>query len=736
MQCTHSVSSCNASSPWESAYPTYTSNRRCVAKCPGGATPAPSSETVIKVGTPCTAYCNGYISGNACLNECGANHFVQPPNGVLAKGVCTPLTTCLTSDAPFQSQAPTNSSDRECTALCSSSQYITPANPPGTSQGVCTALKLCLNATAPLQVEQPTLTTDRVCGLACNSGEYIGPDAPPGSALNGSCQPITNCSSVTAPYQSNAPTATSDRVCGGCSAGHYIAPALPTGTSEGVCTALTTCTTEAEPLEVVRPTATTNRVCGVACSNQQYSGPVTTPGSALNGSCFPITNCTTQHAPYELTPPTSTTNRICTRNCNARQFVGEVSPANSSWLGTCTAISNCTNIQVAAPTASTDRVCGDLCPANYYIGPASAEAVGGVCHPITDCVDANAAYQIQAPTNHSNRECVHKCPSSMFVDKVTVAANTSSGVCTAITPCTEANASIQLSSPTLTTNRICGRSCPSHQFVLSVSSTVAVGGACTNVTACVVGMNYQSKAPTKTTDRVCGHNVTACPHGQLQKIAATATSNRVCSGTNETSAPQSVVGGTDGVSAGLIAGTISGVVVLASAVALLLWRRSRKTIIATLNQQHTMELTELIDRNAEREATVKRMLEAWQIPENHIKFLEKLAEGVSERHVSLNCILNLTAACHTGAFGAVWLGLWGRQTVAIKTLKRIVGVGDELDPEAAEDFRKECVTLQSIKHPCLIVFFGAGSTSDGQSFMVTEYVRHPHYEIAMFLCVK
>jgi hypothetical protein len=51
--------------------------------------------------------------------------------------------------------------------------------------------------------------------------------------------------------------------------------------------------------------------------------------------------------------------------------------------------------------------------------------------------------------------------------------------------------------------------------------------------------------------------------------------------------------------------------------------------------------------------------------------------------------------------------------VAIKVLKRAAN-----DEGCAKEFRKECETLQAIKHPNLIVFLGAGTTSDGKAFMV------------------
>ena len=82
-------------------------------------------------------------------------------------------------------------------------------------------------------------------------------------------------------------------------------------------------------------------------------------------------------------------------------------------------------------------------------------------------------------------------------------------------------------------------------------------------------------------------------------------------------------------------------------------------------------------------------LQVWQIPEDHVKFESLLAAG---------------------AFGEVWRGAYGGQTVAIKLLKR--PLDDEFDPEAAEDYEGENQTLQHIRHPHLLIFIGSGTTRE------------------------
>jgi LIM domain kinase 1 len=44
----------------------------------------------------------------------------------------------------------------------------------------------------------------------------------------------------------------------------------------------------------------------------------------------------------------------------------------------------------------------------------------------------------------------------------------------------------------------------------------------------------------------------------------------------------------------------------------------------------------------------------------------------------------------------------------------------EIDAKTATEFRKECEALQMIRHPNLLIFFGAGKTDDGRFFLVTE----------------
>lgn len=102
-----------------------------------------------------------------------------------------------------------------------------------------------------------------------------------------------------------------------------------------------------------------------------------------------------------------------------------------------------------------------------------------------------------------------------------------------------------------------------------------------------------------------------------------------------------------------------------------------------------------------------RRLTAWLIPESHITWHETLAKG---------------------AFGQVWRCDWVGHEVAIKKLFKVLDL--HADPATALDFQRECETLQAIRHPHLLKFYGAGVTLEKSPeghdqrmpFLMTEFM--------------
>eukprot|EP00041_Stephanoeca_diplocostata_P032049 m.1015484 g.1015484 ORF g.1015484 m.1015484 type:complete len:1017 (-) comp24077_c0_seq14:2878-5928(-) len=194
---------------------------------------------------------------------------------------------------------------------------------------------------------------------------------------------------------------------------------------------------------------------------------------------------------------------------------------------------------------------------------------------------------------------------------------------------------------------------------------------------------FQSKAGSYTADVQC----TQLRECQSIAVGATATTDRVC-GSNTLS---------------LLTGAGLGVAVetcVIVVICLILWRvYKRKKSTEKDLQLHALLLE---DERAERRSLYAEnvgMKRAWEIYEDDLQLEDKLA---------------------TGAFGSVWRATWGHIVVAVKMLRHHV---DDLDPLAGEDFHKEVAFMQKIKHPHLVLFYGAGVTHDNVPYLVVEYMQ-------------
>jgi predicted outer membrane repeat protein len=97
---------------------------------------------------------------------------------------------------------------------------------------------------------------------------------------------------------------------------------------------------------------------------------------------------------------------------------------------------------------------------------------------------------------------------------------------------------------------------------------------------------------------------------------------------------------------------------------------------------------------------IQQLQSVWKINPDHLVFKKHLSKG---------------------ATGEVWLSEWRENVVAVKKLLSHLA---DWDPKSIEEFEEEAAFLQTIRHPNVVLFFGAGRLEDGTPFIVIEYVPH------------
>lgn len=106
---------------------------------------------------------------------------------------------------------------------------------------------------------------------------------------------------------------------------------------------------------------------------------------------------------------------------------------------------------------------------------------------------------------------------------------------------------------------------------------------------------------------------------------------------------------------------------------------------------------------------VTLLRKAWEIAWNEVELHEELGRG---------------------AFGRVYAATWREMRIAVKTVASLKGGNDsdasggglDTNPFSAE-LDKEISMLQLVRHPNIVLFFGAGTTSDGMPFLATELME-------------
>eukprot|EP00040_Diaphanoeca_grandis_P037276 m.241994 g.241994 ORF g.241994 m.241994 type:complete len:462 (-) comp33785_c4_seq12:709-2094(-) len=220
--------------------------------------------------------------------------------------------------------------------------------------------------------------------------------------------------------------------------------------------------------------------------------------------------------------------------------------------------------------------------------------------------------------------------------------------------------------------------------LLTVDSTGFTLSTSSSSSSSVQAFQYHDATPTS--NRVCAP-CTVCPSG-YRTVACTPTTDSVCDRQLSAGDVSSIVLAI----AILVVSTFGGV---------LYGRTQMKEKKLTEGE---LELTELLlgdvtQANERISEENQRMHQAWTIDEADLQMDKIIGRG---------------------AFGTVYSGIWGHIAVAVKVLRIPL---DDLDPLMSEDFDREVTFMQSIRHPNLLTFYGAGVNSTSFPFLVTELME-------------
>eukprot|EP00052_Salpingoeca_macrocollata_P018910 m.155884 g.155884 ORF g.155884 m.155884 type:complete len:5601 (-) comp20817_c4_seq1:60-16862(-) len=478
------VRSCNSTTQYQTAAPSFTSNRECAAATV--CTPGQQYETL-----PLSAE-----HDRECANAtvCGSLRYETRALNATADRQCTPYTVC--NSTQYQSDPGSATQDRQCTDLtvCTAGQYVSVF-------ADATHDRQCSNCPAGFVDADTNATTPCV---ACNFGTYV-PAVSAGACTN---------------YECAAGTVDADRntssACTACPTGQYQPAQGRTS-----CLAASTCPA-GEGL-VTASTATTNTECAPCVPGTSFKG------AAGNVACAPTHPCSIP-AEYIVANATATHDFNCApvTGCAANQYLQ--APATLYTNNDCRNYSLCVqgvSFENVSATNSSDRVCDlcSVCSGNTYRSAVCTLTSNTVCSPITQC-NFSTQWQQADATPVSDRDCqpLRVCvPGQEY--QSTAPTQFSNRVCSSFTQCTS-NQFTQFAG-NATANRVCQAytQCLSNEFE-SVAPTPTSNRQCETYTPPCSGQ-WESVAPTNTSDRTCS-NYHPCNSTQYVVVQPTYTSDFVC----------------------------------------------------------------------------------------------------------------------------------------------------------------------------------------------------------------
>eukprot|EP00117_Sycon_ciliatum_P028011 scpid16651/ scgid4929/ Probable serine/threonine-protein kinase drkA; Receptor-like kinase 1; Receptor-like kinase A; Vesicle-associated receptor tyrosine kinase-like protein 1 len=124
-------------------------------------------------------------------------------------------------------------------------------------------------------------------------------------------------------------------------------------------------------------------------------------------------------------------------------------------------------------------------------------------------------------------------------------------------------------------------------------------------------------------------------------------------------------------------------------------------IVLTVARKYHRSRRETQEKQRQLRASRKKITEltrVWEIQWHQLTMREKMAAG---------------------GFGEVWLAELSDMLVAVKHLKQ----SSLTEPASVQDFRREVELMQTLRHPNIVLFLGAGSSGSGHLFIVMEYLK-------------